>query len=171
MTNRDDVLAQASEVRRLHALVKSLWPGIGHHSDAHDDAARQCDAALEAFHERWDAVVARVREGDSDALDAAVVYLEARPRCYRSGYVAEAMMRAVSRARLSDVQAQRLREVVLAETVGGWTRGHTYVGALAGAVWNADLEADLSRLAAVPGGERAATTASAAERWIASGLR
>jgi hypothetical protein len=168
MGDRSAVLEEASEVRRLHALVDSLWPGIGHYSDAHDDAARQFNAAVALFLHRYDDVIARANRGDGHAIDEAITYLEARPRCFRSGYVAEALMRVLSHAQLSDAQAQRLRSVVLAESVGGWTRGTRYVGALAGAVWSPELEADLRRLAAVPGGGRAAAIGAAATQWIAS---
>ena len=169
MSSRSTVLDQASEVRRLHALVDSLWPGVGHSSDSHDEAARQFNVAVAAFRRRHDDVIARAKQGDGNAVEDAVTYLEARPRCFSSGYIAEEMMRVLSCARLSDAQCVRLRTVVVAESVAGWTRGDTYVGALAGAVWNPELEADLLRLAATPGGERAATVRSAAARWIASG--
>ena len=108
-----------------------------------------------------------VREGNDGGVEAGITYLETASRCFRSGYVAERLMRRLSRQPLTDDQRSRLTSVVLAETVQRQSRGWRDIGALGGAVWDQGLRAALISLANRGGvqGHRAARIASAAEEW------
>lgn len=124
-------------------------------------------ALLRPFWDRYDALPQEIHRGDHAAIETGVRYLETAPRCWGSGYIAEAVMRRLSRARLTDEQRERLRGVVLAETEHRQTRGWRDVGAPAGALWNDDLAARLSAIAKGGGrvGHRADRMAAAALLW------
>ena len=168
MITHQALAAQAAEIRRLHALGDKLWPGVGHFSARHDKVIEQWHVAVAEFYAPLAGVIGRMRKGDAGAVDDAVTYLEARPKCFNSGYVAEELMRALSRAQLSEDHKTRLRAVVIAEANNVWTRGHKYAGALAGSVWNEEVGAELKRLGEKVGGERATAIARQAGQWLAN---
>lgn len=130
--------------------------------------------ALLAFEAEWDDVARAVDAGDGRATEAALTYLETAPRGYRTGYIAERLMRSLSRASFTTEQTERARQVVLAE-VGRrkQTREHRYAGALAGAVWNERLAAELAKVDNNDGWEalRARGIAAAAVEWRRSAGR
>lgn len=55
-----------------------------------------------------------VRAGDADAVEHAIVFLEADPWCFASGYDKQRVMRALVRVRLQATQIERLDAVLLA---------------------------------------------------------
>jgi hypothetical protein len=60
--------------------------------------------------------------GDADAVEWALVFLEADPRCFRAGYLRERMLRYLARMTdlISPGDIQRLRRVVLAAVDDPW---------------------------------------------------
>jgi hypothetical protein len=59
----------------------------------------------------WGETVTALQHGDRDAVDPAIVFLEADPRCFRSGYQKEELCRFLGRAELTDQQRRRLLNV------------------------------------------------------------
>ncbi len=57
--------------------------------------------------------VEAVRSGDADAVEHAIVFLEADPWCYRSGYAKAWLLLALRQPPLSAAQLARLDDVVL----------------------------------------------------------
>lgn len=61
----------------------------------------------------------RVRAGDGEAIEHAIVYLEADPWCFRSGYQKERLFRLLARHELAPDQQARMDAVVLRLTQTG----------------------------------------------------
>ena len=57
-------------------------------------------------------------KGDRNAIDCAIVFLEADPWFFRSGYTKQYLARRLKRIPLSESQAERLRQVVLSRIKG-----------------------------------------------------
>lgn len=112
--------------------------------DVHEAATRKFWVAFHEFHDPLDDLPERMDAGDRDAVEAGIVYLESAPRCFRSGYLAERIMRHVARAELSDEQRHRCVDVVLASTRHRAARPWRYVGALAGGAWGDELQQRLN---------------------------
>ena len=56
--------------------------------------------------------------GNGDAIDQAVVYIEADPWLFRSGYFKDKLLRRLRRANLTETQRDRLRTALLAVVDG-----------------------------------------------------
>lgn len=55
----------------------------------------------------------KVRSGGKDAVDDAIIFLEANPYCFRSGYIKKKLCRALAHAPLASRQRLRLRDIVI----------------------------------------------------------
>jgi hypothetical protein len=63
--------------------------------------------------------MSRLREGDSDAVEAALLFVEADPWCFRSGYWKQDIMRYLRHVTLTDEQTGRVRAVLYASVKVG----------------------------------------------------
>ena len=71
------------------------------------------------------------------AVEAGISYLETAPRFFRSGYLAEEIMRELKRIPLEERQRRRLQIVVIREIVAPQASGR-YTASLAGALLDFD---------------------------------
>lgn len=166
-----ELRARADAVAELGERVRCLWQQeLANRSlrpREYDIARERYGTASGEFLEAIWELPDLLQAGNDGGVEAAITYLETAPRCFRSGYVAERLMRRLSRQPLTDDQRSRLTSVVLAETVQRQSRGWRDIGALGGAVWDQNLRAALMSVANRGGvqGHRAARIASAAEEW------
>ena len=118
------ILRRAALVRQLHQRLEEAFErrdegpaGVA----PWEDAARSYRAAVELMYpEEFWRQVDRLRQKDRTAVDPALVFLEADPWCFRSGYVKEALLRLLPRHSLSDDQIVRVEGILLhAVDVGG----------------------------------------------------
>jgi hypothetical protein len=119
----------------------------GEKSEAYLGVLRQWTTAVGQFYDPLDDLVLGIRKGLPDDVERGIVYLETAPRCFRSGYLAEALFRCLSRAPLTSAQEERCRSIVMTSLTIVQARGWREVGALAGAVWSRRLAVDHSRRA------------------------
>jgi hypothetical protein len=91
----------------------------------------------------WRAVAA-VKAGDATGLEYCIRFLEADPWCFRSGYMKEQLIPAITQFKLDESMRDRLRAVVIAVVDDPRRRRDIrYYGKLARAVATADLRAQL----------------------------
>ncbi|MDZ4046157.1 MAG: hypothetical protein U1E32_10315 [Rhodoglobus sp.] len=62
--------------------------------------------------EPYEQAAAAIKAGDKDGVDLVLEYLELHPRFFRSGYVAERLIRALARAQLTVEQRARARKAL-----------------------------------------------------------
>ena len=75
-------------------------------------AALEAEAAVEFMYpEDFRDDLHRLQAGDPGAVEAALVFLEADPWCFRSGYAKETIVRLLARHRLNPGQHRRLEDV------------------------------------------------------------
>jgi hypothetical protein len=67
----------------------------------------------------WWAQVSRIEDGSLEGIEPALVFLEADPWCFRSGYTKQLLMRLLRRPRLLYAHQMRLRRVCLAAVYAG----------------------------------------------------
>lgn len=161
---RDD----AAEIVRLDAALDSVSDaGNGSHD------TREYREALDAFWSKWGEVMetawaapSRIALRVPDAVEAGISYLETAPRFFRSGYLAEEIMRELKRIPLEERQRRRLQIVVIREIVAPQARGR-YTASLAGALLDADFDDALRQFGDTPGvvGRRAQRILRAARHW------
>lgn len=106
----------AEEIRRLHAHIRETFA-------RRTKGSAELKAWQEAcadFHARYDALAfpggaatakERVLQGEPDAVEAALCFVEARPYFFRSGYLFQSLQRALKRAPLSEAQQTRYADV------------------------------------------------------------
>jgi hypothetical protein len=113
------MLDNAEEVRRLHARINETYQNRGKTPGATEQWKRAC----EEFHARYDALafpggydtaVERIAQGDPEAIEAALCFVELRPYFFRSGYMFKTLMRKLKRAPLDAKQSKRFEKVVQA---------------------------------------------------------
>lgn len=116
---KQHMLDNAEEVRRLNARIDETFRS----RDKTREGFEQWERACKEFHERYDALafpggystaVERIAQGDAEAIEAALCFVELRPYFFRSGYMFKTLMRKVKRAQLDAKQAKRLEKVVQA---------------------------------------------------------
>jgi hypothetical protein len=123
-------LPETDRIRRAAELVEEtqqrLNAAVEQRHTSREAQARWEDAAHE-WHEAmallypadfWDGIE-RLRNGERDAIEPAITFLEVDPWVFRSGYAKETILRFLKRTDLDDEQAARLRRVILAAVDAG----------------------------------------------------
>jgi hypothetical protein len=109
----------AEEVRRLHARIHDTFRLRDRSSEQKQEWQRACSE----FHARYDKLAFpggyntandRILAGDSEAIEAALCFIELRPYFFRSGYMFKALLPKLKRAPLSAPEAARLQAVLSA---------------------------------------------------------
>ena len=108
----------AEEIVRLHSRIGETFT----RRSQSPERMREWKEACTEFHTRYDGLafpggyqgggaLIRIAYGDSDAMEAAVCFLEIRPYFFRSGYMFKDILRKCRRAPLSSAQAARLKTI------------------------------------------------------------
>jgi hypothetical protein len=109
---------------RLRALHKEM-----HAAYREQNRSPRHIAAAQAFREAYDALafpnglevgLKALKDGDPDAIENAIRFIEANPFFHRSGYIKEEIIRRLKHVDLTTDQIARLRTAVLASLTGGW---------------------------------------------------
>ena len=107
------------EIRKLHGRIHETYKQRGKVPGATERWSRAC----EEFHARYDSLafpggyetaVARMAQGDAEAIEAALCFVELRPYFFRSGYMFKTFLRKLKRAQLDVRQTERFERVVQA---------------------------------------------------------
>ncbi len=113
------ITANAEEIQRLH---KRIHQTVRHRYKSPEETDRWKTACKE-FHSRYDklafpggysSAIARITAGDSEAIEAALCFVECRPYFFRSGYMFKQLLPKLKRADLTLSQTTRLEKVVSA---------------------------------------------------------
>lgn len=80
----------------------------------HDpESIARVQAAFQALYSpAWERIVRALQQGEKWAIEPAIVFLEAKPFCFRSGYATEDLCVYLSRIPLAPNQQKRLRRLV-----------------------------------------------------------
>lgn len=96
--------------------------------------------------EPFEDVPRRLRSGDDTAIDPALLFLEADPWCFRSGYLKESLMRALASGVSLSGYRRRIHRVLIARLRAPQPGLRKPSMALAAAVWGPDLDEHLTAL-------------------------
>lgn len=130
---RGIISANAARLRELNAEIDRTFRAKPHGSEHH--------AACAAFHSQSDALsfpgglessLAKLKTGEPSVVDIAVQYLEVEPRFFRSGYIAETILRRLKHVDLTSDQVTRLVNVILNSIRHGGRRRFVNCARLAG---------------------------------------
>lgn len=163
MTNIEDLLSHQSVYDRSKSLVAAAaevhrsfelgWAsGEPRQSGSSWEAWRRATPRLRAAMDTmypdplWGEVKAALRRGDRTACEAALVFLEVDPWCFRSGYEKADLMKGVAHLEPSTGDQERVRRVVLHVIRQTHRREFPRLVGLAASVWGPQLETDLDRL-------------------------
>jgi hypothetical protein len=122
---KEEIFKNASEITRLHSRIHETLPFRGDSPAKREAWERACVE----FHARYDELsfpggfngaLERIVSGDTEAMEAAICFLECRPYFFRSGYMFKDILRKCKRAPLSEEQTLRLN--VILEKVEEWRR-------------------------------------------------
>ena len=105
--DRRYILELVDEMGRAHRQLRQ--------APLHDrESIERFHAAYWALYSpAWSRIVRGLQAGEAWAVEPAIVFLEARPFCFRSGYATEELCTFLSRIPLTPSQQRRLRPVVL----------------------------------------------------------
>jgi hypothetical protein len=113
------IRSNAAEVHRLHSRIHEA---LRYRYKTPEQTERWRHACAE-FHSRYDALAfpggyssafERIAAGDSEAIEAALCFVECRPYFFRSGYMFKDLLRKLKRAQLGKSQSERLGAVLIA---------------------------------------------------------
>ena len=115
-SDREWVERRAAHLRQKHQALGEAFDARGR-PGGHarwEDAARELREAVDLMYppDFW-ADVARLRGGDPGAVEPALVFLEADPWCFRSGYAKETVLALLPRHELSADQRERVEAIML----------------------------------------------------------
>lgn len=115
-SDREWIERRAEHLRQTHLALSEAFEARGQPGGhgAWEDASRQHREAVDIMYppEFW-ADVARLQQGDPSAVEPALVFLEADPWCFRSGYAKESVLALLPRHDLSAEQWARIEAVLL----------------------------------------------------------
>jgi hypothetical protein len=163
--------SSAAELEKLNERVLEL---SRRRKDSPEATAAWREAA-QAFHANYDRLafpggLARefelLRNGDREAIELAVRYLEANPWYFRSGYHKAVILKFLKRHPLTQEQCARIREVILERVRGKPVREMRAYGRIAPRVTNEQFEAELLAI-----NEKSHRDAARSAGWILEYLR
>ena len=124
---KETITRNAEEAARLHSRV--------HETLLQRDGSEEKDAeyrnACAEFHARYDALafpegyrgaLQRIIDGDPEAMESAICFLELRPYFFRSGYMWKDILRKCKHTPLLESQRTRLEAVIKKRE--DWQAGH-----------------------------------------------
>lgn len=111
---RDIISANAARLRALHDEIARTCE-IEPHGKAHQAACAAFHSQYDslAFPDGWGSSLEQLKAGDPAVVDIAVQLLEVLPRFFRSGYMAETILRRLKHVELTKDQRTRLVGVIL----------------------------------------------------------
>jgi hypothetical protein len=142
---------------RIRGLCKRIDETF--HSDPHGP---EHHAACAEFHGKFDQLafpgglsrqLARLADGNTDAVDDTIAFLTADPRFFRSGYIKEKMLRRLKHVSLSSPQRRELRRLVVRSVDRGGRREFHAYARLAGALDSAEVTQEMERRLRSPSAE------------------
>jgi hypothetical protein len=113
---KERILENAEEIARLHSRVHETV----RHRTKSPEKRREWEQACAEFHARYEGLafpggyrnaLERISRGDSEAMEAAICFLELRPYFFRSGYMFKAILPRCRQAPLTPEQAARLKRI------------------------------------------------------------
>ena len=113
------IIDNGEEIRRLKARIKETYSNRG----KFPGATPLWEQACAEFHARYDSLAfpggydtapQRIIQGDPEAIEVALCFVEIRPYFHGSGYMFETLMRKLKRAPLSEKQSERFATVLRA---------------------------------------------------------
>ena len=111
------ISSNAEQIRRLHARIHETV----RHRYKSPEQTEQWQQACAEFHARYDELAFpggyssafdRIASGNSQAIEAAVCFVECRPYFFRSGYMFKDLLRKLKRAQLTKSQSERFNAVL-----------------------------------------------------------
>jgi hypothetical protein len=130
---RQTIRGNASQIQDLYERINEAFR-IKPHGEAHL-------AACDVFHSKYDSLafpgglivgMQKLKSGEIETIEAAIQFLETSPRFFRSGYIAEEILRDLKHAPLTSKQRNRLIPIILASLKGGGRRQFHSCAKLAG---------------------------------------
>jgi len=115
----------------------------------------QRNAALDRAAGNYWEHLALLKRGDADALEPVLSFLETHPRFFRSGYLAEWMIKAILRGPRWEIDSERIMTIALGILDDGPSRELRAAANLASTVWGSHMQQQL--------GERHATATAASD--------
>jgi hypothetical protein len=115
----EKIVGNAERINQLHSRIHETLK----FRDKNEHKRREWQKACADFHEQYDLLAfpgglkgayERIVEGDPQAMEAAICFLECRPYFFRSGYMFKDILRKAKRAPLEENQQARL-QVVMAD--------------------------------------------------------
>lgn len=142
----DIVMARADAITAAHADIDRFFRVDEGRWLAACDHAR---ATLEALYsDDWYQIEHDLQRGIPAAIEPAIVFLEADPWCFRSGYAKQRLLRFLSRMDLSESDKARLRRWLLSALPKGWRREYKLMIRLAMRLASPEFSASLRNVAA-----------------------
>jgi len=112
-----EIMRNAEKITQLKARIDETVK----YRDKNEHKKKEWQKACSDFHEQYDSLAfpggldgayERIIEGDAQAMEAAICFLECRPFFFRSGYMFKDILRKAKKAPLSEDQKARLHHVV-----------------------------------------------------------
>jgi len=113
---KERICENAAEIVRLHSRIHETLAQRSKSSER----KREWELACAEFHARYEGLafpggyrgaLDRISSGDTEAMEAAICFLECRPYFFRSGYMFKDILRRCRRAPLFPEQAARLKVI------------------------------------------------------------
>jgi hypothetical protein len=115
---KEMILRNAKGIVHLHSRIRETFTLRSQSAEAR----RKWEQACAEFHARYDGLafpggyqgggaLNRISNGDPEAMEAAVCFLEVHPYIFRSGYMVKDILRRCRQAPLSSRQTERLKAV------------------------------------------------------------
>lgn len=112
----EEITRNAEKIDQLKARIEETLK----FRDKNEHKRKEWQTACAELHEQYDSLAFpgglsgafdRILEGDPEAMEAAICFLECRPFFFRSGYLFKDLLRKTNRAPLKRDQVERLKNV------------------------------------------------------------
>jgi len=112
-----EIMRNTEKISQLKARIDETFK----YCDKNEHKKKEWQKSCSDFHEQYDLLAfpggldgayERIIEGDAQAMEAAICFLECRPFFFRSGYMFKDILRKAKKAPLEEDQKERLNKVI-----------------------------------------------------------
>ena len=113
----EEIIRNAEKINQLKARIDETVK----YRDKNEHKKKEWQKACAEFHDQYDSLsfpggydgaLEKIVEGDSQAMEAAICFLECRPFFFGSGYMFKDILRKAKKAPLNEDQRARLHKVL-----------------------------------------------------------
>jgi hypothetical protein len=130
------IKSEAESISALHAKVHETFKNRNNNIENWKKACNEFRSYSSKMDPLMEQIYAKEKYVDQDLLEFAICFMQVNPMFFRSGYAKEVILKKLKRSKFSELQAEKLRQILIDAVKNRGTREYRRYCRLAPVVLN-----------------------------------